>query len=142
MSSFDDTILKAKEMLDIAAKKTDEFVSVSKQKIKISSLSSDLKTAYAKLGKRCYTELKNNEVDDPEVAALIEEIKGYIAEIKALKDEVDNIELGQAIVTFGNLVKGFEYPDLKVCVISDKEVFGEAKKVLSKNKNKKKEDIV
>ena len=54
------------------------------------------------------------------------------------KDEVDNIELGQAIVTFGNLVKGFEYPDLKVCVISDKEVFGEAKKVLSKKKNKKK----
>lgn len=92
MSSFDDTILKAKEMLDIAAKKTDEFVSVSKQKIKISSLSSDLKTAYAKLGKRCYTELKNNEVDDPEVAAIIEEIKGYIVEIKALKDDVDNIE--------------------------------------------------
>ena len=54
------------------------------------------------------------------------------------KDEVDNIELGQAIVTFGNLVKGFEYPDLKVCVISDKEVFGEAKKVLSKKKNNKK----
>ncbi len=37
------------------------------------------------------------------------------------KDEVDNIELGQAVVTFGNLMKGFEYPDLKVCVISDKE---------------------
>ena len=35
------------------------------------------------------------------------------------KDQVDNIELGQAVVTFGNLIKGFEYPDLKVCVISD-----------------------
>ena len=54
------------------------------------------------------------------------------------KDEVDNIELGQAIVTFGNLMKGFEYPDLKVCVISDKEVFGEAKKSLAKKTNKKK----
>ena len=54
------------------------------------------------------------------------------------KDEVDSIELGQAVVTFGNLIKGFEYPDLKVCVISDKEVFGEAKKSLPKKTNKKK----
>ena len=54
------------------------------------------------------------------------------------KDEVENIELGQAVVTFGNLIKGFEYPDLKICVISDKEVFGEAKKSLPKKTNKKK----
>ena len=54
------------------------------------------------------------------------------------KDEVNNIELGQAVVTFGNLMKGFEYPDLKICVISDKEVFGEAKKSLPKKTNKKK----
>ena len=54
------------------------------------------------------------------------------------KDEVNNIELGQAVVTFGNLMNGFEYPDLKICVISDKEVFGEAKKSLPKKTNKKK----
>ena len=54
------------------------------------------------------------------------------------KDEVNNIELGQAVVTFGDLMKGFEYPDLKICVISDKEVFGEAKKSLPKKTNKKK----
>ena len=54
------------------------------------------------------------------------------------KDNVDSIELGQVVVTFGNLVKGFEYPDLKLCVISDKEVFGEAKKSLPKKSNKKK----
>lgn len=92
MNSFDDTFLKAKEVFDIATKKTGEFVSVSKQKIKISSLYGKLNTAYAALGKRCFNELKNNEVDDPEVAASIEQIKQYIAEIKALKAEVDNIE--------------------------------------------------
>ena len=54
------------------------------------------------------------------------------------KDEVNNIELGQAVVTFGDLMKGFEYLDLKICVISDKEVFGEAKKSLPKKTNKKK----
>ena len=54
------------------------------------------------------------------------------------KDNVDSIEYGEAVITFGNLVKGFECPDFKVSVISDKEVFGEAKKVLPKKKNKKK----
>lgn len=46
----------------------------------------------------------------------------------AYKDVIDNIEKGQVIVTFGNQLKGFEYPDLKICVISDKEIFGEAKR--------------
>ena len=54
------------------------------------------------------------------------------------KDNVDSIEYGEAVITFGNLIKGFECPDFKVSVISDKEVFGEAKKVLPKKKSKKK----
>ncbi|NEU05683.1 transcription-repair coupling factor [Clostridium senegalense] len=60
-------------------------------------------------------------------------------EIEAVyKDIVDNIELGQVVVTFGNLLKGFECPDLKVCVISDKEVFGQSKRKSSvKRKNVK-----
>lgn len=43
-------------------------------------------------------------------------------------DVVKDMELGQVVVTFGNQLRGFEYPDLKVCVISDREVFGEAKR--------------
>ena len=54
------------------------------------------------------------------------------------KDNVDSIEYDEAVITFGNLIKGFECPDFKVSVISDKEVFGEAKKVLPKKKSKKK----
>lgn len=54
------------------------------------------------------------------------------------KDNVEEIQNGEAVVTFGNLVKGFEYPGLKICVISDKEVFGEAKKSIKKKTSKKK----
>jgi transcription-repair coupling factor (superfamily II helicase) len=43
-------------------------------------------------------------------------------------DVLNEISLGQVSITFGNQLRGFEYPDLKVCVISDKEVFGEAKR--------------
>ena len=54
------------------------------------------------------------------------------------RDSVDSIELGEVAITFGNLLKGFEYPDLKLCVISDKDVFGEAKRKISKRKTNKK----
>ena len=44
------------------------------------------------------------------------------------KDDVDKIEYGEVVITFGNQLKGFEYPNYKTCVISDREVFGEAKR--------------
>lgn len=54
------------------------------------------------------------------------------------KDKIESIEYGQIIVTFGNQLKGCEYPELKLCVISDKEVFGEAKRKTSKKATSKK----
>ncbi|GKU26140.1 transcription-repair coupling factor [Clostridium folliculivorans] len=44
------------------------------------------------------------------------------------KDIINEIQFGEVIITFGNQLKGFEFTDLKICVISDKEVFGEAKR--------------
>lgn len=50
------------------------------------------------------------------------------------KEKIDEIAEGQVVITFGNLLNGFEFKELKLCVISDKEVFGEAKRKLSKKK--------
>ncbi|NMM62159.1 transcription-repair coupling factor [Clostridium sp. P21] len=44
------------------------------------------------------------------------------------KDVIRDIQPGEVVITFGSQLNGFEYPELKVCVISDKEVFGEAKR--------------
>ncbi|GAB6168589.1 transcription-repair coupling factor [Clostridium carnis] len=54
------------------------------------------------------------------------------------KDNVESIEFGEVVITFGNLLKGFEYSDLKLCVISDKDVFGETKRKLQKKQTKRK----
>lgn len=48
------------------------------------------------------------------------------------KDKVDVIQDGEVVITFGNQQKGFEYPNYKLCVISDREVFGEAKRKLKR----------
>ena len=53
------------------------------------------------------------------------------------KDSISKIELGEVVVTFGNQLKGFEYPELKLCVISDKEVFGQSKRKTTSRSNKK-----
>ena len=54
------------------------------------------------------------------------------------RDDISSIEFGEVVITFGNLLKGFEYPDLKICVISDKDVFGEAKRKAPKRRTNKK----
>ena len=54
------------------------------------------------------------------------------------REDIKEIEFGEVVITFGNLLKGFEYKDLKICIISDKDVFGEAKRKISKKVSKKK----
>lgn len=53
------------------------------------------------------------------------------------RDVVGEIKEGEVIITFGNQLKGFEYPELRICVISDKEVFGESKRKINKRTSKK-----
>ncbi|MBX4266420.1 transcription-repair coupling factor [Clostridium estertheticum] len=53
------------------------------------------------------------------------------------KDSISKIEFGEVVVTFGNQLKGFEYPQLKLCIISDKEVFGGSKRKTVSRANKK-----
>ncbi|WP_125154113.1 transcription-repair coupling factor [Clostridium rectalis] len=53
------------------------------------------------------------------------------------KDVVNEIMPGEVIITFGSQLKGYEYTQLKLCIISDKEVFGKAKRKLAKKQNKK-----
>ncbi|MDD3223326.1 MAG: transcription-repair coupling factor [Clostridium sp.] len=52
------------------------------------------------------------------------------------KDDLQNLQFGEVAVTFGSLDNGFEFPDLKLCAISDKQLFGQTKRK-AKRKNKK-----
>lgn len=54
------------------------------------------------------------------------------------KDVISEINDGEVVVTFGNQAKGFDYKDLKLCVISDKEAFGEGKRKSTKKHKKQK----
>ena len=47
------------------------------------------------------------------------------------KDSIDKIEAGEVVITFGNLLRGFDYPELELSIISDKDIFGETRRKCS-----------
>lgn len=51
------------------------------------------------------------------------------------KDTLSTLDYANVIITFGNQLRGFEFPDIKLALISDKEVFGEAKRKKRKKIN-------
>jgi transcription-repair coupling factor (superfamily II helicase) len=53
------------------------------------------------------------------------------------KDKVDEIKNGEVVITFGGLKNSFEYPELKLCVISGKNMFKTSRKKRSKKGGKK-----
>ncbi|SHI08157.1 transcription-repair coupling factor [Clostridium collagenovorans DSM 3089] len=53
------------------------------------------------------------------------------------KDSINTLEPGEIVITQGNQLSSFEYPDLKLFVISDKGIFGESKRRVKKKKPQK-----
>ncbi|AAK81152.1 transcription-repair coupling factor (superfamily II helicase) [Clostridium acetobutylicum] len=53
------------------------------------------------------------------------------------KDSILNVDYGEVVISPGSQLRGFRYPEIRLCVISDKEIFGTAKKKKEKRKNKK-----
>ena len=92
MDVFDETVQKAKVVFDSAIKKTGELVLVGKQKISVSSLECKLSKAYAELGKLQFKTLKDSDIEDPEVLAVVLEIKQIISDMKRAIDEMNAID--------------------------------------------------
>ncbi|MCX7922230.1 MAG: transcription-repair coupling factor [Clostridia bacterium] len=67
---------------------------------------------------------------------LMDTLRSAEVESSYIEDLEDEVQTGQVVITHGSLNKGFEYPDIGLVVVSDKEVFGQDKK-LKKGRRKK-----
>ncbi len=83
---FDDLITSAKNLVDIAGKKTDNVVEVSKLKYQCVQMTSDLRSLYEKLGNAVYTMVKA-DFDNKEL------MDSLIEEIDSLKEKIDETNL-------------------------------------------------
>ncbi len=91
MEFFDDAVNKAKEAIDVACKKTNEVVTVQKQKFDISALESKIAKDFQVLGEIYYNKLKNGGAEDEGAAELVASIDAKNEKIRKLKDEINNI---------------------------------------------------
>lgn len=89
MNSIDNALNKAKDVFDVACKKTGEAVTVQKQKFDISSLKNQCDKDFCKLGKIYFETIKNNtEFDNEEISELVNDVKEKQEKIEELKKEI------------------------------------------------------
>ncbi|MBR7133261.1 MAG: hypothetical protein IKD04_06975 [Clostridia bacterium] len=90
MEFLDNAVTKAKEAFDIACKKTNEVVSTQKQKFDIAAIENKRDKDYERLGKLYFELVKNSEIENAEIEAIVTEIKEKNEKIKALKEEINS----------------------------------------------------
>ena len=88
MDFLDNAISKAKEVVDIAYKKTEEVVTTEKQRFDIASLNSKIDKDYKALGQIFYNLYKDNDNIPDNAKIIMEAIDEKLLKIKELKEEI------------------------------------------------------
>ena len=96
MSVFDEFIDKAKDVADVAGKKTEEFVELSKLRIKASQLRNNVQDEYQKLGGAVYN-MKKADYENPTL------IDSVVVDIDSLLQQLGEVE--QKIAELKKVVK-------------------------------------
>ncbi len=88
MDFFDDVINKTRDALDVAYKKTNDVVSIQKQKFDIASMESKLSKDFEALGKACLPFITEGKEVSAEAKLMAEEILKKQAEIEEARNQV------------------------------------------------------
>lgn len=92
MEFFDDVINKTRDAIDVAYKKTNEVVSIQKQKLDISSMESKLSKTFTELGKVCFDFISEEKEVTEEAKLIVKEIAKKQAEIDEAKAQVSRAQ--------------------------------------------------
>ena len=92
MDFLDNATVKAKEIFDVARKKTNETVGIQKQKFNIGSLENKRSKDFEVLGEIFYNKIKNGDVVDADVSEIVSSIDEKNDKIKQLKEEINTVK--------------------------------------------------
>ena len=90
MGFLDDAINRTKEVFDVACKKTDEVVTIEKQKFNIASLKTKCEKDYADLGRIYFEQIKDIVELDDNTRNIVDTIKEKLEEIARLNEDIQN----------------------------------------------------
>ncbi|RKD33941.1 transcription-repair coupling factor [Thermohalobacter berrensis] len=122
-----DPLFTPKEILKITSKNMHSFHN------KVDIISDELK----ELKYKGYKVIILSGVED-RGKRLVKTLKEKGVECNFVENHNHDIKSGQVFVTTGSISQGFEYPEIKFALISDKEIFGKPKKRIRKKKKKRK----
>ncbi|MBQ8203439.1 MAG: zinc ribbon domain-containing protein [Clostridia bacterium] len=88
MDFLDNALNKAKEVIDVAYKKTEEVVATEKQRFDIASLNSKIEKDYKALGEIYYNLLKESDDIPDEAKPHFADITEKLERIKELRDDI------------------------------------------------------
>lgn len=92
MDMFDNFVEKARDVCDVATKKTGEFVEVSKIKLDCISVNNEVKKLYEKLGSCVYSMVKANYENQDVIDSIIEEIDDCNVHLSELKKKMGDLK--------------------------------------------------
>lgn len=92
MNKFDELFNKAKAVANAAGKKTGEMVEVSKLKLQVVQLNSDVDKIYKRIGELTYIQSRNNTDAKREIETAMAEIDKMYQEIEALNIKINDAQ--------------------------------------------------
>lgn len=104
MDFLDNAVSKAKEVFDVAYKKTEEAVNTGKQKFDVAAIENKLNKDYAKLGKIYYALIKDSEDLKGETLKIKTAIDEKNAKIEELKQQINDTKNKRTCHNCGNAV--------------------------------------
>lgn len=88
MDFFDNAVNKAKEVFDVACKKTNEVVTTQKQKFDIATIENKRNKDFEALGKLYFEAVKDTEIEDTAINMIVTKIKEKNELIKQINEEM------------------------------------------------------
>ena len=81
---------KAKEVFDVACKKTNDVVTTQKQKFDVATIENKRNKDYAKLGEIYYNLVKDTEIEDNSIKELVDAITEKNKKIEEINIEINS----------------------------------------------------
>ncbi|MBC8545329.1 zinc ribbon domain-containing protein [Clostridiaceae bacterium NSJ-31] len=92
MDTFDEFLGKAKNLVDIAGKKTGQAVELAKLKMNRMQINSEIQKTYEKLGAFVYKFHKSGEENQDLIDICVDEIDSLIAKLNEISDKINELK--------------------------------------------------
>ena len=92
MNKIDELLNKAKAVANAAGKKTGEMVEVSKLKLQVVQLNSDVEKVFKRIGELTYSHFRNNTDTNREIEDAMAEIDKMYQEIESLNIKINSAQ--------------------------------------------------